>query len=193
MSHKCLRDGKGRFKKSRTISRTAPLIAFGGFLAGIAMTLGFVAMGNQFPETELEQVYIGFIDEAPPAEADALVSAWSQAPVETPMPCQEDEIIIGVGDFHSNGLWDEYTCEPLDDVLARELGCPETETIATCIAPEVFEQQPLSTLYRVQEGDNLWTLAQAAGIDLETAEQFNDPSGTRNWDLIHVGEVLILG
>ena len=25
-------------------------------------------------------------------------------------PCQEDEVIVGVGNFYSDGYWDEYLC-----------------------------------------------------------------------------------
>lgn len=24
--------------------------------------------------------------------------------------CQEDEVVVGVGDFHSSGYWDAYRC-----------------------------------------------------------------------------------
>lgn len=32
-----------------------------------------------------------------------------------PIPsCQEDEILIGVGDFHAGGYWDSYDCHNID-------------------------------------------------------------------------------
>jgi len=30
--------------------------------------------------------------------------------------CMEDEVIIGYGDFHSDGLWDHYRCEHPDNL-----------------------------------------------------------------------------
>jgi hypothetical protein len=29
-------------------------------------------------------------------------------------PCQEDEVIVGVGDFGTNGYWSGYECRNLD-------------------------------------------------------------------------------
>ena len=165
------RDARGRFKRQFRLSRTAPLIAFGGFLVGIAVTLGFVALGHAFPETEVEQVYIGYQLEPDPVVMPALV--------ELAISCQEDEIIIGTGDYDGD-LWEEYHCLPADD-------------LRDTYAPEVFEQQPLSTLYEVQEGDNLWSLATAAGISLEQAIEFNDVGDGRDWNLIYPGEILVLG
>lgn len=46
------------------------------------------------------------------APTPVIGDAWSQAP----MPCQEDEIIVGYGDFHSDGMWDAYTCQVFDDI-----------------------------------------------------------------------------
>lgn len=30
--------------------------------------------------------------------------------------CAEDEVIVGVGDFHPSGLWDAYRCEHPDNL-----------------------------------------------------------------------------
>lgn len=35
------------------------------------------------------------------------------------LACQEDEVIVGYGDFHSTGYWDEYGCIPLDDMVGN--------------------------------------------------------------------------
>jgi hypothetical protein len=28
--------------------------------------------------------------------------------------CQEDEVLVGVGDFHHSGYWDSYRCQDAD-------------------------------------------------------------------------------
>ena len=47
------------------------------------------------------------------------------------MQCEEDELILGTGDFDGVS-WDEYNCVVIDDLVVTEMGCPVTDTIAAC-------------------------------------------------------------
>ena len=55
--------------------------------------------------------------------------AWISGPTAT-MACQEDEIIVGYGDFHSTGMWDAYACQVLDDVCENTWAAPEVCELA---------------------------------------------------------------
>lgn len=43
------------------------------------------------------------------------------APRSEPLPygllCEEDEVIVGRGDYVSGRGWDAYQCQPLDDII----------------------------------------------------------------------------
>lgn len=39
------------------------------------------------------------------------------APIREVIPCQEDEFIVGIGNFDSNGYWDEYVCIHPDTII----------------------------------------------------------------------------
>lgn len=34
-------------------------------------------------------------------------------------PCQEDEIVVGMGDFNSDGYWSKYRCDHPDTLLCQ--------------------------------------------------------------------------
>jgi len=187
------RDGKGRFKRAARYPSRLHAAALGlGVLIGTAMTLAFVALGNQYPETEViasssvvqapvEGIPGGVIlDDGTWVSYEGLTNVLAPEVFEpwlteqTVLKCQEDEIILGVGDYHGeSNLWDEYTCIPLDDLV---------------------EIHPYSQdLYTVEPGDTMWDLSQDMGISLTQLEDLNGGSTSRDWNILQVGEVLILG
>lgn len=54
--------------------------------------------------------------------ATEIGEAWSSAPVVP--ACQEDEVVVGRGDF-KGGYWSAYGCETLDDVCLGTWAAPE--------------------------------------------------------------------
>lgn len=187
------RNKLGQFKRRTqpNIHQVGSLLAFGGFLVGTALTLIFVALGHAYPSTETIEV---------PAPA-AQVSVLSQASEEVvTMRCQEDEIIVGTGDFHSSGLWDEYSCETLDDVCSNTWAAPEVCTLAyeagygdgyTDASAGASFGGDLMHPYTVQAEDTMWDLAQGVGIDLNQLLELNGGATSRDWSLIHPGEVVL--
>lgn len=83
------------------------ILAGGILLFGVGLMLGNVSEAHDEVTQDLEKV----------------ASSVSQEP--TVPACQEDEIVVGHGDFKPTGYWNGYGCEALDDVCLGTWAAPE--------------------------------------------------------------------